>query len=697
MIDDRKLFFSRELSWLDFDFRVLEESCSPGNPLLEQLKFLAISDSNLDEFMMVRLAGLAQLVKAQSLHCDPAGLSAQEQLSRVLDKIIRLKNRQDKILKKLLSSLAENGIKIVDCQQLSDALRNHLHRIFITRIMPVLTPFAVDGSHPFPILNSGALEIVLELESLNSSRPVRRAFVEVPEVLDRFIELDTPQGRLLVTLESVVMDNLALLFPDSVVRERAVFRILRDMDQDIAGDDVADLLDVISRKLRQRKRREVIHLHWGGDPRSELLVWLKKEFKLKSEFCHFTPRKMKLKQLFEAVSKAQRPDLLNTPWPCSDNADFSGTPFEAIKKHGTLPLFLPYQSFDPVLKLLEQACRDPQVLAIKQTLYRVSGNSPVVQCLRCAAEAGKQVTVVLELKARFDEDNNIHWARLLDESGAHVIYGVPDLKVHAKSLLIIRQEGDELCRYYHLGTGNYNDKTARQYTDIGIFGCDPKIGEELSTLFNVLTGAAAFADFRILSCAPFGLRDKFEFLIEREIENVKRGGKGKITAKMNSLSDEKMIRLLHRAADAGVQLDLIVRGICCLRPQKHQSNLRIISIVDRYLEHSRIFRFYNNGSEEFYLSSADWMTRNLDRRIELLFPVTDHCTCTLLSRMLELHLQDNVQGRVLTGSGYEPVALLPGAARCRSQEEIARLFAALPASASVTRPETQLPQPETPA
>ncbi len=650
---EKKLFISRELSWLDFNSRVLFEAGLPANPLLERIKFIAITGGNLDEFFMVRIAGLRQLIRSGGDYPDPAGNTAEKQLARARRKIERMIRRQSEcLLEELLPELERHGIFIRRPDELDAPLRERLSGYFTGQIMPVLTPLAVDKTHPFPVLNSGAIEIALSLRG--KGKRLIHAFVEVPEVLPRFIPVPDAPGKTFVLLEELVMDNLSRLFPDSRVEEFFAFRLTRDMDFSIDDDSFDDLLHHIGRKLLLRRQREPIRIELPMGCRGALVKWLLGEFKLAPEYCYGVRGPLYLKQFFQLVDAAHAPELLEEPWPPVQPPEFAGFDdiFSAISAHKYILIAPPYHSFDPVVELLNQAAADPDVLAIKQTLYRVSGNSPVIHALQRAAENGKQVTVLVELKARFDEGNNIAWARLLDESGAHVVYGVANLKVHCKALLIVRRETGGIRRYVHLGTGNYNDKTARLYTDLGLMSCDEDLGFDISMLFNVLTGCTSPpARWRKVAVAPFDLRERLEALIEREISHAKTGGRGRIIAKMNSLSDEKMVRLLHRAADAGVEVDLIVRGICCYRPRPQQENLRIFSIVDRYLEHSRVFCFHNLGDPEYYLASADFMSRNLDRRIELMFPVEDEKLRETLRTLLEFQLTDADKGRRLQAGG----------------------------------------------
>lgn len=652
---DSELFISRELSWLDFNSRVLDEAFCPANPLLERLKFIAIFSSNLDEFFMVRIAGLRQLVKMEQNLPDPAGNRPADQLAAARRKIERLVKRQYSCLHdEILPGLERHGVRLSRPADLSSTQRAELTGYFTTQVLPVLTPLAVDQAHPFPILNSGAIEIAVSMKPADRKKLVY-AFVEVPDVLPRFIEVPGMQpGRTFVLLEDVIMDNLGALFSGCEIEEFFPFRVTRDMDFSVEDEGAEDLLQSIEKKLLQRRHREPIRVEVLTNTRGPLARWLEQEFRLDEQFWYAVRGPLHLKQFFELVGKARLPELLEPAWPAVEPAAFSehSSVFDAISAKGTILVAPPFHSFSPVVRLLQQAADDPDVLAIKQTLYRVSGNSPVVRSLQRAAENGKQVTVVVELKARFDEGNNIAWARLLEESGAHVVYGVAGLKVHSKALLVVRREDGAIRRYVHLSTGNYNDKTAALYTDLGIMSSDPDLCFDVANLFNVLTGySSPPSEWRKIAASPFDLRRQTMRLIEREIAHSTPDRPGRIIAKMNSLSDEKMIRLLHKAADAGVEIDLIVRGICCYKPRAGQENVRIISIVDRYLEHSRLFYFFNNGDEEYYLSSADWMYRNLDKRVELLFPIEDEKIRGILMRLLEFQLNDTDKLRRLQASG----------------------------------------------
>ncbi len=669
-------FICRDLSWLDFDRRVLDEAACAANPLLERLKFIAISANNLDEFFMVRIAGLHQLVQARHEEPDPSGLRPSEQLRIARRKITLLCRRQEVLLGEVLGELAGEGISIVPLASLPAKERKRLARYFRTEILPVLTPLAAAEGSPFPCLNAGAIQLALELIPGYPGAPAH-AFVEIPEVLPRFLPLPGENGTRFLLLEELVAAHVEELFPAGC-RTLLPCRITRDMDFDLTEDCSEDQLQTIGRSLRLRKNRAPIRLEVQGELNTSLGRWLRKKLELPPEFCYRVAGPLALAQFSALPDLAGRADLQDPDWPVTMPPEFSGGRpiLETIREKGSILLAPPYHPFTPLLRLLNEAADDPDVLAIKQTLYRVSGNSPVVAALRRAAENGKQVTVLVELKARFDEGNNILWAQKLDHSGAHVIYGMADLKVHCKAVLIIRREANGLHRYVHLATGNYNDQTARLYTDCGIFSDDSGLCTDVSDLFNLLTSGNAFRkEWRKCAVSPATLRPALEALIRREIRAAKAGRPASITAKMNSFSDSRMVRMIHRAAAAGVRIDLIVRGICCYRPRPEEKHVRIVSIVDRYLEHSRIFRFENGGKPEYFLSSADWMTRNLDRRVELMFPAETPRVRAALENILATELQDRFKGRELRASGNYAAPRRPGDPTLRSQLRIAKWFA----------------------
>ena len=651
-------FINRELSWLEFNARVLAEAADATVPLLDRLKFIAIFSNNLDEFFMVRVAGVRQQLRAGQASTDPAGLGVEEQLARIRQTVLRLQRRQYALLRNdLLPQLRASGICLNRVADLDAAQRQELKRIFAADILPVLTPVAVDPSHPFPILTSGTLELAVSLRRPGQPQLVK-AFVEVPRGLPRFIEIgggDKPRrSTVFVLLEDVIMHGLDELFPQCEVLHSFPFRVTRDMDFSVDEEGMEDLLDELTQELRHRKHREPIRLELPAGQHGSLVPWLRQELEVSPSEVYSFDGPLNLADLFGFIDRARRKELLEPEWPplTPTFVREDESMFAAIRRVGALALFHPFESFDPVIRLLEEAADDPAVLAIKQTLYRVSGDSPVVRALQRAAENGKQVTVIVEVRARFDEERNIRWARSLEESGVHVIYGIVGLKIHSKALLVIRREDERICRYLHLATGNYNDRTARVYTDIGMFTTDPELCMDIAALFNVMTGYSQPPTWRRIAVAPFNLRQTFLDLIDREARLSSAHNPGRIVAKVNSLVDPEIIEHLVAAAKAGVNVDLCVRGICCLRPTGGtEGRIRVVSVVDRFLEHSRIYFFANGGHPEFYLSSADWMPRNLDRRIELLFPVDDPAIREVLMRMLEWALEDRRKGRQLQPDG----------------------------------------------
>lgn len=650
----QEYYLNRELSWLEFNARVLDEAGERSTPALDRLKFISIFSSNLDEFFMIRVAGIRQLLRSNERIVDASGLAPQQVLDGIRQRLLGLLRRQYRYLNEsILPDLRQAGLTICRYDELNDRQRMQADTVFLRQVFPVLTPLAVDPSHPFPILNNGAIEILVKLRSYSDHKVVY-AFVEVPEGLPRFIPVVSEGKSVFLLLEDLIMANLAHLFQGCDILEYLPFRITRDMDFSIDEEGVFDLIQYIKKELLQRKTREAVRLEVPAGSRSGLVPWLLQKLNLNAEFKYTVAGPLHLARFMELLGAAKRPDLLEEPWlpqPVPE-LDDKGSLFKVIDKRGMFAVVLPYQSFDPVVSLLEEAAVDPEVLAIKQTLYRVSGDSPVVKALQRAAENGKQVTVIVELKARFDEGNNILWARRLEESGVHVVYGIAGLKIHGKAMLIIRRCKGVIRRYGHLSTGNYNDKTARIYTDIGMFFNDEALCGDIAALFNVMTGyAAPMAHWSKIAVAPFDLRQRFIALIDREARLSAPHAPGRIIAKMNALVDPEIIAHLYQAALAGVEIDLVVRGICCLKPGIGTENIRVVSIVDRYLEHARIFYFGNGGEEEFYMSSADWMMRNLDRRIEILFPVEDDDIRQMLRQLLRFQLEDSRKGRRLLPDG----------------------------------------------
>ncbi len=693
-----KRLFNRELSWLDFNGRVLDEAEDKSLPALDRLKFVSIFSSNLDEFFMVRVAGLRQQLKSGKNITCPAGMTPEQQLSGIRKKVGRLTERQAKLAEKLLAELAKRGgSKIVQFDQLDDTDAKAAAAFFRDAVFPVLTPVAVDASHPFPALKNCALEIAVALKRREDGKRVN-ALVEAPEILPRLIPLETinpetkdPQAVLM--LEDLIINHLNDLFRGQKILGHLLFRITRDMDFELNEDMASDLLAHIEEELSSRVKRDFIRLEIIRGESTKLRRWLLDELGLDAQFIYETDTRLDLTFIMGLFKIPRNMRFVETPWPVSKSPLIGEdeTVFQAIDRNGFIPLFLPFQSFSPVVKMMEEAADDPNVLAIKQTLYRVSGDSPVVQALLKAARNGKQVTVIVEIKARFDEERNIAWAKRLEGAGAHVIYGIPKLKVHCKALLIIRKNDDgAIDRYLHLSTGNYNDSTAKLYTDIGYMTNDPDLCADSAALFNIMTGYSEFQEFNHMAAAPFNLRRTFLSLIARESRLSKPKAPGRIIAKMNSLVDPEVIEALYDATKRGVEIDLIVRGICCLNPDAAPGpgKIRVLSVIDRYLEHSRVYYFRNGGDEECYLSSADWMPRNLDKRIESLFPVEDDSTREILLTLLNYQRNDELKGRWMTSNGDYVRAESPDP-ETRSQKRSAEFFRNL-AGSHVRRTDTLL-------
>ena len=651
----KEIFLNRELSWLNFNARVLDEAGCQANPLLNRLSFISIFSSNLDEFLMVRIAGLRKLLKLGIKKTDTAGFSPEEQLFLLHKKIVKLLNRQYRYLnQEILPELKKEKIQICKPKELSKSSQKKLKYIFENQIFPILTPIAIYPKHPFRRFNNGAIEIVINMKLKNKNK-TSYAFVEVPRSLPRFILVDNNlPGKTYVLLEDIIMDNLQSLFIQAEIIEFSLFRILRDMDFAINENQFEDFLNCIEKTLIKSRSREPIHLEIHSGISKKLKIWLCKQFELNELYNYSIPGPFALSQFRELLENKLSSKLTEKQWPPLNHYHIKTREsiFKAIRDKSFICLITPYHSFAPILKMLEDAAVDPTVLTIKQTLYRVSGDSPVIKALQKAAQNGKQVTAIVELKARFDEDNNILWAKQLEKSGVHVIYGISGLKIHCKALIIIRKEEGEIKPYVHLSTGNYNDKTANIYTDISIMTNNNKLCYDISSLFNLMTGYSEPSnEWHKITIAPFDLRQKFIALIKREIKYSTPENPGHIIAKVNSLVDPEIIKHLYKAAYANVKVELIVRGICCLRPDIGTKNIKVISIIDRFLEHSRIYYFANKGNPEYYLSSADWMSRNLDHRIELLFPVEHVKTCAILKNILEFQLNDKEKGHKLRSDG----------------------------------------------
>lgn len=645
---------NRELSWLQFNRRVLEEAANPDNPLLEKGKFLSICSTNLDEFFMVRVGSLARCVATGNDRKDPSGMTPQEQLDAIFPAVREQVARQYQLLnEEYLPALAAEGIHFLSAKDLSSQQREWLSNYYDSQIQPLLTPRAIDDRRPFPLLAAKHLHLALLLPSAERTGATRMALIPVPASLPRVTLLPMGKGKVRgMLLEQVIALFAHRLFGKGHPLAILPFRITRNTDF-LYNDSDADALIVEMRKnLKKRKWGRVLRLEVpeGADPR--LLSRMKKYLDVADQGVFSVPGPLNLDFFMKQISSLPDFDHLRfapfTP-RIDDRFKAEGSIFRAIRG-GDILLNHPYDSFDPVVRFICEAADDPNVMAIKQTLYRVSGKSPIVAALSRAAQMGKQVTVLIEVRARFDEENNINWCLALEKAGCHVFYGVPKLKTHSKITLVVRKEPTGLRRYVHLATGNYNDVTARLYTDMGLFTCDDVIGRDAGNFFNMVTGYGEAAGMEKLVAAPTHLRKEFKRLIERETQHAQEGRPARITAKMNALVDPKLIKTLYKAADAGVEIDLIVRGICCLQT-KGRDHLRVRSIVGRLLEHTRAFVFENDGEREVYLSSADWMPRNLDKRVELMFPIEDPALQNRVIASLQDELKDNAKAWALKKSG----------------------------------------------
>ena len=663
---------NRELSWLKFDARVLNEAKDKSIPLLERLKFVSITSSNLDEFFMVRVASLKDMVHADYRKRDIAGMTASEQLDRINTATRKLVESQyNTYNRSLVPLMAANGIHIIEkYEELTAEQAAYVDRYFEEDVYPVLTPMAVDASRPFPLIRNKTLNIAALLSSKKDEKhkdAVEFATVQVPGVLPRLVPIpaDTSEnsgeveGRTFILLEQIIEKNIDKLFLNYHVLCAHPYRVMRNADLPIDEDEAADLLKEIQKQLKKRQWGEVIRLEVEASVDKKLLRFLKDELKVAEEDIFQISGPIDLTFLMKMYGLSGCDSLRYEPYKPQRVPEIEPGEdiFEAIRG-GDILLHHPYETFDPVVDFIRQAASDPDVLAIKQTLYRVSGNSPIIASLAQAAENGKQVSVLVELKARFDEENNIVWAKKLEQAGCHVIYGLVGLKTHSKIALVVRREEDGIRRYVHLGTGNYNDSTAKLYTDCGIFTCNEAIGEDATAVFNMLSGYSEPLSWNELVLAPIWLRTRFMRLIARETKHAREGKPAKIVAKMNSLCDEGIIAALYEASAAGVKIELIVRGICCLKVgiPGISENIHVRSIVGNFLEHSRIFFFLNDGEEELYMGSADWMPRNLDRRVEILFPVLDDTLKEKVKHILDVELADNTKAHVLKPDGeYEKI------------------------------------------
>lgn len=645
-------FYNRELSWLKFNLRVLKEAMVKDTPLLERLKFIAISASNLDEFFMVRVASLWSNFDSGVEKRDASGMSVREQLVAISQAAHEQVRTQTKSLIALMAEMDAVKLHFRRVKDLSELGKDWLEEYYREVVFPVLTPMAVDASRPFPFLANKTLNLAVELIKADGEHSM--GLIQVPSVLDRIVEVEPEGKRTFVFLEDIIASHCHDLFKGCHILDMVSFRVTRDSDLDLEEDDSVDLMKEVEESLRKRKRGAAVRLEIFKTNNNRIKKFLEENLDVTEMEVYEINGPLDPTCFFKFIGMKgmwpwlYEPFVPQRPLELPDDSDL----FAAIRANDIL-LHHPYESFDPVVKLVSDAADDPQVLAIKQTLYRVSGNSPIVAALARAAENGKQVTVLVELKARFDEENNILWARRLEKAGCHVIYGLVGLKTHAKIILIVRKEDNGIKRYLHLGTGNYNDSTAKLYTDLGLMTANDEFGSDASAFFNLLSGYSEPPVWNKLVMAPLGLREKIYALIDNEIAMVRSGREGHIIAKMNSLIDQPVIQKLYEASAAGVHIDLIVRGICGLRTgiEGISDNITVRSIVGRQLEHSRIFWFANGGEEQLYLSSADWMPRNLNDRVELFFPVETEEHIHRIKALLDLYLRDNVGAHMMQSNG----------------------------------------------
>ncbi len=671
------LYLNRELSWIEFNGRVLAESETEGVPLLERLKFLAIVSANLDEFFMVRVAGLKQQTSGDVSDVGPDGMSPGEQLQSVCERVHDLVAAQYRcLLERVLPALAENGVLLVKPEQLDEGGLRALDERFHNEIFPILTPIAVDPGHPFPHLRNKSLNLGVMFDE---SSEANFGVVQVPLMLPRLLEVPGVKGarHAYVLIEDLVARHVGNIFPGVRLRGTYTFRVTRNFDIEIDEEEAEDLLQTIQAELRKRERGNAVRLEVAGSPTPASLQKLVGALKLDPDRdVYHVGGLLNVADLMQLVLKDERRDLRDeafTPQAVPPLRD-ADDPFAVIREQDVL-LHHPYESFEHVVDFIARAAEDPDVLAIKQTLYRAGGDSPIVRALARAAEAGKQVTAVVELKARFDEESNIVWARMLEQSGVNVVYGLLGLKTHAKCSLIIRRERGKLRRYVHFSTGNYNPSTARLYTDLSLITARESVAEDASSLFNLLTGYSAPPKWKSLIVSPLGLHETVLGLIAREAEHARSGRPARIIAKMNAVVDEDVIEALYRASSAGVDVSLLVRGICCLRPGVPgvSETIDVRAIVDRFLEHGRVFSFANGGKREVFIASADWMPRNFHRRVEVMVPIEDETIKTRIADILDLQLADTAKAwRLRSDGSYERVEAAPGALPFRSPAALHR-------------------------
>lgn len=677
--NNNNLLFNRELSWLEFDYRVLEEGLDPQNRLLERLKFLSIFSNNLDEFFMVRVAGLLSQQKAGYQNKDACGMTPDDVLHQIAGRLRELiKIQYDCFNNVITPELNKNNIYLYTADNIPEKYESQLKSVFQNKYFMILTPMAVDQSHPFPFISGKTLNLLIKIEE---PKKHEHKFAIIPcPAKDVFFRIeDDDSAARFIFVGELIKRYASHFFKGYKVLESVIFRITRDAELSIDEEGAEDLLSEIEGQLKKREKGAPVRLELEANASDDMKKFLRKNIKCSEEFVFELDGPIDLTGLMQIACMSGYDDLKDKPMPPISHEDFSDKTrsiFDIISRRDRI-LYHPFESFDPVVRFIDEASTDDKVLAIKMTLYRTSGESPIIMALKKAAQNKKQVTVLVELKARFDEAQNIGWAKQLEKEGCHVVYGLVGLKTHCKIALVVRDEADGIKRYLHLSTGNYNDKTAGLYTDMGLFTCRKSFGRDITGIFNLLTGYSEPPRWQKLICAPLDMRNFFIEKISIEKQNALNGGKGRIVAKMNALIDTKIIMELYEASRAGVEIDLMVRGMCCLVPgvRGQSDNIRVYSIVGRYLEHSRIFWFYNSGDEEIYLASADWMQRNFDKRVELLFPVDDISIKDKISKYLKVIFSDNVKKRQLRSDGlYERVRQKSREPLICSQEELYRMI-----------------------
>ncbi len=674
MSQSENRFINRELSWLEFNQRVLDEAIDQSVPTLERMKFVAITASNLDEFFMVRVGGLQIMARSGSGKRDASGMTADQQLAAISDRTHKMYVAQYTcFLSEIESQLAEEGIRRVTPDSLNDSQFQMLEQVFREEIYSILTPMVVEKDKEFPLLQNRSMNVCVQLSPLEKSDNKEHRFAVIPfgQATSRFITLPSDKGYDYILLEDVVSVFIDRFFPGEAVLECVPFRITRNADLGVREDQAFDLLEGMEEVLDARKASHCVRLEVSDHISTVLLDFLRHTLDVDEVSLYAVPGPIDLSAFFSVTGLKGYDHLRYDDWPPSSSPDIdSRIPMFEILSQQDIMLYHPFESFDPVVRFIEEAAEDADVLAIKQTLYRTSKQSPIVAALKRAAENGKNVTALVELKARFDEERNINWARELEQSGVQVIYGVRGYKTHAKICVVVRRESTGIVRYAHFGTGNYNEATANLYTDVSFMTCDPELGADATAFFNTISGYSQYQDFHQIEVAPLRLREKILEMIESETERKRQGHDAHIMAKFNSLVDPKIIKALYEASQAGVTIELNVRGICCLRPGVPglSETIRVVSIIDRFLEHSRIMYFLHGGDEKVFISSADWMPRNLDKRVELLTPIENDAIRNRLIESLRVNLSDNVKGRrILPDGGYERIRPTEGEPEIHSQ------------------------------